>query len=119
MRIAVVGCRHFNNRALFERIMKKYVKHDDLIITSTKCEGADGLARKYAREQGRLILTYEALWNLYGKAAGPIRNKKMASACDVVIAFWDHSSIGTGNMIEEANKMGKKVIIIDIRGKFE
>jgi hypothetical protein len=41
-------------------------------------------------------------WAKYGPAAGPIRNKEIIDACDVVIAFWDGKSKGTANSIKLA-----------------
>ncbi len=50
-------------------------------------------------------------WKTHGKAAGPIRNRKMAGMADALIAIWDSKSRGTKNMIEEARKAGLKVHI--------
>lgn len=49
-------------------------------------------------------------WSL-GKAAGPIRNRKMAEMADALIAIWDGKSRGTKNMIETAERRGLKVFI--------
>lgn len=51
-------------------------------------------------------------WELYGKSAGPIRNRKMVSKSDVVFAFWDGKSKGTKNSIDTAIKLNKPVLVI-------
>ena len=45
-------------------------------------------------------------WGTHGRAAGPIRNKKMAGMADALIAIWDGKSRGTKNMIETAASVG-------------
>jgi hypothetical protein len=50
-------------------------------------------------------------WKAYGRAAGPIRNREMASMADALIAVWDGKSRGTKNMIETAEKMGLRVYV--------
>lgn len=50
-------------------------------------------------------------WDIHGKSAGPIRNRKMAGMADALIAVWDGKSRGTKNMIETAQKMGLQVYV--------
>lgn len=40
------------------------------------------------------------------------RNKAMAEAAYVLVAFWDGKSRGTGNMINTMKKLGKPVKIV-------
>lgn len=54
---------------------------------------------------------YPADWALYGKAAGAIRNRKMAENSDALVAVYDGKSPGTKNMIDEAKKVGLKVYV--------
>lgn len=42
-----------------------------------------------------------------------IRNKFMVDNADLVIAVWDKSSGGTKNCVKYAEKLGKKIIVID------
>jgi hypothetical protein len=46
------------------------------------------------------------------KRAGPLRNFEMAKNRDGLIAVWDGQSRGTGNMIENASKLGLQVFIL-------
>lgn len=54
---------------------------------------------------------FPADWKTHGKAAGPIRNRKMAENADALIAIWDGKSRGTKNMIETATSLGLRVYV--------
>lgn len=70
--------------------------------------GADRLARDWAVSRGIHVATVEALWENYGKAAGPIRNEAMLLLKpDLVIAF--PGGAGTANMVKQAEAAGIEV----------
>ncbi len=112
-RIVVAGCRDFNNYD----IAKKYISHCisrikktyDLIFVSGGCKGADMLGERFANENGYKIERYAANWELYGRSAGPKRNREMVEISDYVICFWDGKSKGTKTTIEFAKKYGKNL----------
>lgn len=80
-------------------------------IVSGTANGADQLGEKWAEENHVPIERYPPNWSKYGKSAGPIRNKVMADNADALIALWDGKSLGTKNMIENANRLRLKVYI--------
>ena len=82
------------------------------IILSGLAKGADTLAVKYANEHNYQCLGYTADWGQFGKSAGIRRNTQMADNADALIAFWDGSSRGTKNMIEQAQAKGLQIRII-------
>jgi len=49
----------------------------------------------------------------YSASKMQIRNQWMVDQCDTVLAVYDGSGGGTGNCIEYARSVGKKIIIID------
>ena len=114
-RIVVAGCRDFDNYDVARRYIGHCIsqirKNYEIVFVSGGCRGADMLGERYARENGMAIERYEAEWDKYGKAAGPIRNKQMAQVCDYVICFWDGKSRGTRTMIEYSKKFKKRVKI--------
>ena len=63
-------------------------------------KGADRGARYYAQETNKMVLTFSADWEKYGKSAGFIRNKQMRDEGqpDLIIAF--PGGAGTKMMIE-------------------
>lgn len=114
MRIIIAGSRTFRNRRLVDETMEKY-KAEVTAICCGGARGADALGREWALENGVEVLEFPAQWDLYGKAAGPLRNYEMAQAADFLVAFWDGKSRGTKNMIESMRRLGKhgEVIIYE------
>lgn len=51
----------------------------------------------------------------YAASKMQVRNEWMVNNCDVLIAIWDGSKGGTGNCIEYAKSIGKKIIYINPR----
>ncbi len=114
-RVAVAGCRNYNNyqaaKEFIDFCIYRIKQEYTLIIVSGGCRGADQLGERYAKENGLRIERYTAKWEVYGKRAGPTRNQQMANISDYVICFWDGKSRGTKSMIDCATKMGKPVKI--------
>lgn len=109
-RVIVAGGRDFNNYDLLKQKLDIYLANlNNIVIISGKAEGADRLGEEYAKENNYKLVMYQADWNTYGKAAGPIRNRMMAEYSDYLVAFWDGKSKGTKNMIEVAKELGLKV----------
>lgn len=109
MKIAVIGSRSFNNYDLLEQTLNQY---SISLLVSGGANGADSLAQKYAKQYGKSILIHYPDWTYLGKKAGYVRNKKIIDDSEKVIAFWNGTSKGTLNSIEEAKKQGKNVVII-------
>lgn len=84
---------------------------EDIVVISGHASGADALGERYAQKRGLQLETFPAYWKVLGKAAGPIRNAKLAEVADALIAFWDGKSRGTKNMIDTATKRGLKVAV--------
>lgn len=73
--------------------------------------GADEGAGQWAESEGIKPTVYKANWKKHGKAAGPIRNRKMIDEGkpDIVVAF--PGGAGTKNMVEQAESAGIPVIM--------
>jgi hypothetical protein len=80
-------------------------------VVSGTARGVDALGERYARENQLPLHRFAAQWDLYGKAAGPIRNSEMVRSAQALIALWDGRSRGTRNMIETARRSGLKVYV--------
>ena len=114
LRVIVCGSREWTNkRAIYEAI--KEVAPDgkarNLTVVHGGCpRGADRLVHELLRGDCEV---HPADWDAHGRAAGHIRNRKMAQlGADICLAFWDGKSRGTKNMIEEAEKAGIPVKIV-------
>ncbi len=112
-RIIVAGGRDFDNYILLSEtldvVLERYTL-SEVSIVSGCCRGTDALGERYAKEHGIPVVRFPADWLEYGKAAGPIRNRKMAEYASegegVLVAFWDGRSRGTASMIRLAEKAG-------------
>ena len=109
MRVIVAGSRGATKDAVLEALRQASVYISVVICGGAR--GADQHGADLAREKGIPVEYYHADWDTYGKAAGYIRNRKMAEVADALIAVWDGQSRGTKNMIEEATKKGLPVFV--------
>ena len=73
-------------------------------VISGGCSGADFFGEKWAIKNHIPIRRIAAEWDKYGKNAGPIRNKAMASIADAVVLF--PGGKGTANMRKQAKQAG-------------
>ena len=111
--VIVAGGRDFENYNLIESELDKlFGDNQDVTVISGKALGADTLGEQYATSKGFKIDEYPANWKKYGKRAGMVRNKQMADNANMLVAFWDGKSKGTGNMIKEARKKKLKVKVV-------
>ena len=114
-RIVVAGCRDYDNYHEAEEYIDSCINgmksECEFLFISGGCHGADALGERYAREHGYKIKRYPAEWEKYGRAAGPMRNRKMAEIADFIICFWDGKSRGTKTMIDFATEKGKPLKI--------
>lgn len=114
-RVIIEGCRDFDDYELLKEKCDYFLqdeKKEDVVIISGHTSGADALGERYAQERGFQLETFPADWKAHGRAAGPIRNARMASAANALIAFWDGKSRGTKNMIETAKNHNLKVVVV-------
>lgn len=122
MKIAIVGKRkvEFSKRR-FIRLMDNALRlfldrYENEIEILTGCAGGvDKYARFYAKLKGYPLKVYDADWDKYGLAAGPIRNDEMLREADGVIAVWDGKSKGTADSVERAHRRGIPLVIISMK----
>jgi hypothetical protein len=76
-------------------------------------QGVDAQADALARSMDIPITTFRANWAAAGRAAGPIRNRRMAeyAAEDDGALIALHGGDGTASMIREARRQGLKIYI--------
>jgi len=82
---------------------------EDTIVIHGGAKGANTIARGLAYSRGLQVIKVEAQWSIYGRAAGPIRNKAMLDLNpDLIIYFHNDlmGSKGTRNMVEMATQAG-------------
>lgn len=110
MKTAVAGTRKFKDYEFLRQVLDDCPWEITEIVCGM-CEGVDMLGKRYAEEKGIPVSEFHARWDIYDRAAGPIRNAAMAEYADALICIWDGSSSGSKNMIEEAQARDLKVLI--------
>lgn len=118
-KLIVAGGRDFTDGELLSRIIFSIADVEfadkDISIVSGMARGADALAYQFAHKNHVTCYEFPAQWDRYGKKAGYMRNTKMASFADGLLAFYSGSN-GTGHMIQCMQALGKPVLIIDYKG---
>ena len=114
MVITIAGSRNFEDyekgKSFIDDCLSK-IENDEITVLSGGCRGSDKIGERFAKEKNYNLIIYRAEWDKYGKAAGIIRNKKMADRSDCIICFWDGKSKGTKSLIDYALKKSVTVFV--------
>ena len=133
IKIGIVGSRSYTDKKkIKDLIFEIKEKHgDDVeIVSGGQRDGADGLAKKYALEFDMKYVEFPPSHyshNMHcirprGEYSKPYyisnyfkRNKQIAEYSDYIVAFIpsDYNSNGTLDTISHAQKLKKKVVILD------
>ena len=106
MKVAIIG-----SRSIITTDLGMYISEGDEIV-SGGAAGVDSCAAEYAKKRGLKLTVFLPQYDLYGRAAPIVRNKKIVDYADKIIAFWDKKSMGTLSVIKYAQKVGKLCEII-------
>jgi hypothetical protein len=116
MKVAVIGSRSFDN---YNKVVETLSKIKITEIVSGGAKGADSLGERYANENNIPTKIFLPDWEKYGKTAGFKRNTEIIENAELVVAFWDMESKGTKDSISKAEKLNKKVLIINVNNLLE
>jgi len=129
-RILICGSRSWRDYVTVKAKIEKY-GHEDTVIIHGQATGADMFGEMAAKELQLDYMGFPARWKKEGKAAGPIRNKRMlvsiigslrmgldktywrGTQC-LVLAFHENieKSKGTKHMLDLAEKHGIRAILV-------
>lgn len=110
MKIAVIGSRDMMPNV--DKIIRDIQKiTENPIIISGGAKGTDTQAKKAAQKMQWDYIEYRPNYELYGKPAPMIRNKKIIDQAEYVLAYWNGESKGTAQAVEYAKKKGKNGIL--------
>lgn len=90
MRIVVTGGREYENRVHVFHVLDCLDQINPITeLTHGAARGVDQFADEWAQQHGVPRVKFPPDWNAFGKAAGPVRNRKMLdhSQPDLVVAF--------------------------------
>lgn len=108
MKLAVTGGRDYRLVAVDAAFLEALVTRMGVTeLLHGGQSGADLDAAAWARARGLTVTEIPANWKAFGRAAGPIRNRELASRADAVAAF--PGNRGTNDMIAAATKRGLRV----------
>lgn len=117
MKVIIAGSRTIKDmNALLYAI--KLCPFDITEVVCGMAYGPDTLGKQWAEERGIPVIECPAKWDIYGRSAGPIRNKEMAKIGDALVALYDGESSGTRNMMYEMNILNKPVLMVRISHMF-
>lgn len=113
--VLICGDRDWDNLEVMVREMEKLPKNCTIVHGAAR--GADTMAGLIAESLDMTVIAFPADWKCHGRAAGPIRNRKMfdSSDPDLVIAFHEdiETSRGTKDMVNYARKKGCPTRVVD------
>lgn len=106
MKVVVTGGRGFKDALC---VAKELAALNPTHIAHGGATGADDLAASWAKGAGVSTTEFPANWEEHGRAAGPIRNRKMLEWMqpDIVLAF--PGGRGTADCVSQARRMGIEV----------
>lgn len=92
MRVVYCGSRHWNDPhavyAVLEDLQHRFPNH---VVVHGKAKGLDHMVDCIARRLGLTPEPHPALWEQFGRGAGPRRNYEMLSlGADLIVAFKEH-----------------------------
>lgn len=114
MRILVTGSRYnLQPKVLYSILSSVVGENKDITIITGGATGVDTQVNRYALEKGYKTEVYMADWRGKGKAAGPLRNKRMLEEGKPTFTLAFHfdfaESKGTTDMINQSLKGGVPV----------
>lgn len=112
--IGIIGSRRRDglaDLAKIERAFKTIYQEGDIIVSGGCPRGGDRFAEIIAKQLGVPIKIHPAQWEVYGKAAGFIRNQFIADDADVIIAcVAPDRTGGTEDTLKKA--LDKEIILV-------
>lgn len=113
MRVIIAGSRTISNPFTLDgAIIKSGILIDEVV--SGGVNGVDKLGILWAQRNNIPVKLFLPDWAMYGRSAGPIRNKQMAQYAQGLIAIWHKQSRGTKDMIDQARLNGLKIYIHEV-----
>jgi hypothetical protein len=131
MRVIVTGSRTWTGQWGIDKIFQvldatlelgRQMNQGFELIHGACPTGADEIANEwgFANSEEIMLTTWPAEWDLYGKAAGPVRNEQMmAAGGDLCVAFLRNNSSGTLDAIGKARRRGIWTVVIPYLGPGE
>lgn len=105
--VLVCGGRNYANQEAVWAALDALQPPPTAVLTGG-APGADSLAARWAHARDIRCIPVYAQWRNHGRAAGPIRNRKLISMHPALILAFPGGS-GTRNMVRQAEAAGLRV----------
>ena len=121
MKVIVAGSRSILDKALVHACIES-AGYTITELVSGVCAGesVDFLGEVWAIKNNIPIKAFpvtKADWEKYKKAAGHLRNTKMAEYAEAAIIVWDGASPGSKDMMMKMVSFGKPYVLFNDKGK--
>jgi hypothetical protein len=117
-RVVVAGSRDLEDAELVHKAIRDSGFTIKTLLSGNCPTGVDRIGEEWARANGVTVEPHPALWDKEGyPRAGPLRNMRMAKACDAaIVVLWESGSSGSESMIREARALGRPTFVVRVPG---
>lgn len=110
-RVLVCGGRSWQYRAVvFAALDRLHETRRIKVLMQGGAEGADALAKEWARDRCVPFMEFPADWRRHGKKAGPMRNQQMLEEGNPTLVAAFPGGRGTADMQRKARAFGVTIL---------
>ena len=115
LNLAIVGTRNPGvTYQEWEKLLLDKINPDEIqMVISGGAKGVDTFAKLFAARHHKLCMEFAPQYNVYGRYATLKRNTQIVKEATTVIAFPSADSKGTYHSIKEAQRLGRRVIVVN------
>lgn len=116
MKLAIVGTRNPGvTYQEWEKLLLDKINPDEIqMVISGGAKGVDTFAKLFAARHHKPYMEFTPQYNVYGRYATLKRNTQIVKEATTVIAFPSAESKGTYHSIKEAQRLGRRVIVVNL-----
>lgn len=116
MKLAIVGTRNPGvTYQEWEKLLLNKINPEEMqMVISGGAKGVDSFAKLFAVCHHKPYMEFAPQYNVYGRYATLKRNTQIVKEATTVIAFPSTESKGTYHSIKEAQRLGRRVIVVNL-----
>lgn len=116
MKLAIVGTRNPGvTYQEWEKLLLNKINPDEIqMVISGGAKGVDTFAKLFAARHHKPYMEFAPRYDVYGRYATLKRNTQIVKEASAVIAFPPAESKGTYHSIKEAQRLGRRVIVVNL-----
>lgn len=116
MKLAIVGTRNPGvSYQEWEKLLLEKINTDEIqMVISGGAKGVDTVAKLFAARHHKSYMEFAPQYTVYRRYATLKRNTQIVKEATTVIAFPSAESRGTYHSIKEAQRLGRRVIIVNL-----